>query len=241
MEFLKRKSTWRIVNLVLAIGLISYALIVGILKTVPYQNANLDQTSRSIFYHVPMWFAMTAMGYTSVVYSIRYLRKGRLRDDVRAREAAGLAVLFGILGLVTGIVWSRVTWAEALPDSDPAAWWPWDPKQTSALVCILIYLGYFVLRRSFDEETQRAKIASIFNIFAAASIYPLFYVVPKALGGLHPNTGDKGSALVDMSPELYAVFWPSIIGMICLAVALLDLRARAASIDLQLNDIENDV
>ena len=240
MEFLKQRSTWRTVNLALAIGLITYALVAGILKTIPYQNANLDQSSRSIFYHVPMWFAMMAMGYTSVVYSIKYLRKGRLRDDIRSREAASLTVLFGLLGLVTGIIWSRVTWAEALPDSDPAAWWPWDPKQTSALICILVYLGYFVLRRSFDEETQRAKIASIFNIFAAASIYPLFYVVPKALGGLHPNTGDKGSALVDMSPELYSVFWPGIIGMVCLSAALLDLRARAATIDLQLNDIENE-
>jgi heme exporter protein C len=180
------------------------------------------------------------MGYTSVVYSIMFLRKGNLKADAKAREAAKLTVFFGVLGLVTGVIWSRVTWAEGLPDSDPAAWWPWDPKQVSALVVVLIYAGYFVLRRSFDEETQRAKIAAIFNIFAAASIYPLFYVVPKALGGLHPNTGDKGSALVDMSPELYAVFWPGVIGMVCLAAWILDLRSRMAVAQLELYDLENE-
>lgn len=240
MAQIKRKTILRTLNMVLAFGLLSYALIAGMTKVLPYQNPNLDQTSRSIFYHVPMWFAMMAMGYTSVVYSIMFLRKGNLKADAKAREAGKLTVFFGVLGLLTGIVWSRVTWAEGLPDSDPAAWWPWDPKQVSALVVVLIYAGYFVLRRSFDEETQRAKIAAIFNIFAAASIYPLFYVVPKALGGLHPNTGDKGSALVDMSPELYAVFWPGVIGMVCLAAWILDLRSRMAVAQLEIYDLEND-
>jgi heme exporter protein C len=226
MEFLKRKSTWRTINLVVAIGLVSYALLRGLLLTLPYQSPNLGQTSRNVFYHVPMWFAMMIMAYTSVVHSIQFLRKGDLTHDLKSREAGKLTVFFGILGLLTGIVWSRVTWGEAMADSDPAAWWPWDPKQTSALICVLIYLGLFLLRSSFDEPVQRAKVAAVFNIFAAASIYPLFYVVPKALGGLHPNTGTQSSALGSMSPEFYVVFWPAVIGFICLAVALLDLKSR---------------
>lgn len=237
-RLLANKKNWRVVNITLAIGLISYAIIFGLTKTLPYQSPNLGQTSRSIFYHVPMWFAMMIMGYTSVVYSIRYLRGQRMEMDLRAGESARIAVLFGMLGLLTGIVWSRVTWGEALPDTDPAAWWPWDPKQTSALICILIYAGYFVLRMSFDEPTQRAKVAAVYNIFAAASIYPLFYVLPKALGGLHPNTGEKGSALVDMSPEFYSVFWPGVIGMVCLAVWIFDLRARVAVTHHELQELD---
>ena len=228
MEILKQKSTWRTLNLVLGISLVTYALVRGMLHTLPYQSPNLGQTSRNVFYHVPMWFAMMIMAYTSVVYSIRYLRNGDLTADLKSREAGKLTVFFGVLGLLTGIVWSRVTWGEAMPDSDPAAWWPWDPKQTSALICVLIYLGLFLLRSSFDEPVQRAKVAAVFNIFAAASIYPLFYVVPKALGGLHPNTGTQSSALGSMSPEFYVVFWPAVIGFICLAAALLDLKSRLA-------------
>ena len=240
MSFLKRKSTWRIVNLGLAIGLITYALIQGLTQTLPYQSPNLGQTSRNVFYHVPMWFAMMAMAYTSVVYSIQYLRKGDLKSDLRAREAGLLTVFFGVLGLLTGIVWSRVTWGEAMPDTDPAAWWPWDPKQTSALICVLIYLGLFLLRMSFDEPQQRAKIASVFNIFAAASIYPLFYVVPKTLGGLHPNTGNQASALGTMSPEFYGVFWPAVLGFVCLAIAILDIRARLAVANHQLQEMYDE-
>ena len=180
--------------MVLAIGLIGYAIIVGLSKVLPYQNANLGQTSRTIFYHVPMWFAMMAMAYTSVYHSIQFLRKMKPRHDILARESARLTVFFGLLGLITGSIWSRVTWGEALATSDPAAWWPWDPKQTCALICVLIYAGYFLLRVSFENVIQRAKVAAVLNIFAAASVYPLFYVVPKVLGGLHPNTGEQGSA-----------------------------------------------
>lgn len=234
------KDILRWVNLTLAVGLVSYAVIYGLSKTLPYQSPNLGQTSRSVFYHVPMWFAMMIMGYTSVVYSIGYLRKMNPRSDLLAREAGRLAVVFGVLGLITGAIWSRVTWGEALPDSDAAAWWPWDPKQTSALICILIYLGYFLLRRSFEEPVQRAKVAAVYNVFAAASIYPLFYVIPKVMGGLHPNTGDKGSALVDMSVDFYSVFWPAILGFICTSIWLLDLRGRTAIAHYELNSLDDE-
>jgi heme exporter protein C len=240
MELLKHKSTWRTLNLVLAAVLVTYALVQGMLQQLPYQGPNLGQTSRNVFYHVPMWFAMMVLAYTSVVYSVIYLRTGNLKMDLRAREAARLTVLFGVLGLLTGIVWSRVTWGEAMPDSDPAAWWPWDPKQTSALIVVLIYLGLFLLRMSFEEPVQRAKVASVFNIFAAASIYPLFYIVPKSLESLHPNTGGKQSALGSMSVEFYGVFWPAVIGFICLGIALFDLRARAAVASLKIQEMYDE-
>ena len=237
---MKTKDILRTANMALAIGLIGYAIVMGLSKTLPYQSPNLGQTSRNVFYHVPMWFAMMAMGYTSVVYSIMYLRGMKPKNDLLAREAGRLTILFGVLGLVTGAVWSRVTWGEALPATDPAAWWPWDPKQTSALICVLIYCGYFVLRRSFEDETQRAKVAAVFNIFAAASIYPLFYVIPKVMGGLHPNTGDKGSALVDMSPEFYSVFWPAVFGFVFLSIWLLDLRGRTAVAIHEINTLQDE-
>lgn len=226
--------------MVLAIGLISYAVVYGLSKTLPWQNANLSQTSRNVFFHVPMWFAMMVMGYTSVVYSVLFLRKAKPHHDLLARESAKLTVVFGFLGLLTGAIWSRVTWGEALPATDPAAWWPWDPKQTSALICVLIYMGYFLLRSSFEDELQRAKISGVFNIFAAASIYPLFYVIPKVLGGLHPNTGDQGSALVDMSAEFYSVFWPSVLGFICLAIWIFDFMGRKAIVEHRLNQLQYD-
>jgi heme exporter protein C len=189
---------------------------------------------------VPLWFAAMLMGYTSVVYSIMYLRKQDLKLDAKANEAAKLMLLFGTLGLITGIIWSRVTWGEGKSDFEADAWWPWDPKQTSALICVLIYAGYMVLRRSFDEPNQRAKISNVYNIFAAASIYPLFYVIPKVLGGLHPNTGNDQTALKGLSSGQNSIFWMGVLGMVLLSIYLLDLRIRAKVMEQKLEELEDE-
>lgn len=234
------KSIARVVLAVLALGCYAYAITAGLSAKVPYQNPINEQTARNLFYHVPLWFAGMLMGYTSVFYSIQYLRKSDLKWDVRAHEAARLMLLFGLLGLATGIIWSRVTWGADKGDWDPQAWWPWDPKQTSAMICVLIYAGYLVLRRSFDDPAQRAKVGAVYNIFAAASIYPLFYAIPKAMGGQHPNTGNDSSALKGLSSAQSSVFWIAVLGVMLLSILLLDLLVRYRTARLAVEALEED-
>jgi heme exporter protein C len=221
-----------------AVGLVTYALVFGLTTTLPNRGPILGQTSRNIFYHVPMWFAMMAMGYTSVVQSILFLRRRDLERDLAAKVAARLALLFGVLGLLTGSAWSRVTWGENMRASDPSAWWAWDPKQTSALICVLLYGAFFLLRASFEEPRLRATVSAVYNIFAAASIYPLFYLLPRAMQGLHPGAQGEGATVFDMSPEFYRIFWPSILGFVLLSVWLLDLGTRAEKLRHRIQEID---
>jgi heme exporter protein C len=234
------KSIVRIVLGLTVLACFGYAIYAGLSAKLPYQSPMNGQTARNIFYHVPLWFAAMLMGYTSVVYSIMYLRKHDPKWDVRAHEAARLMLLFGILGLATGIIWSRVTWGADKADTDPQAWWPWDPKQTSALICVLIYAGYMVLRRSFDDAGQRGKVAGVYNIFAAVSIYPLFYVIPRVMGGQHPNTGNDQSALKGLSSTQSSIFWIAVLGMICLAIWILDWRIRFRQAQLAVEEMEDE-
>jgi heme exporter protein C len=234
------KSIARILLGITVLGCFSYAIFAGLSVKVPYQNPMNAQTARNFFFHVPLWFGAMLMGYTSVVYSILFLRKQDLKWDIRAHEAAKLMLLFGLLGLATGIVWSRVTWGADKQNTDPQAWWPWDPKQTSALICVLIYAGYMVLRRSFDDNTQRAKVAGVYNIFAAASIYPLFYVIPRVMGGQHPNTGTDQSALKGLSSSQFSIFWLAVLGMICLAIWILDVMVRYRQTKMALEALEDE-
>lgn len=234
------KSIVRTLLGIMVLACTAYVVYSGLGAKVPYQNPMNEQTARNFFFHVPLWFAAMAMGYASVVYSILYLRKQDLKWDIRAHESARLMLLFGLLGLATGILWSRVTWGEDKGDLDPQAWWPWDPKQTSALICVLIYAGYMVLRRSFDEPGQRAKVAGVYNIFAAASIYPLFYAIPKAMGGQHPNTGTDQSALKGLNAAQFSIFWLAVLGMICLAIWIMDLRVRYRTAQVALQNMEDE-
>ena len=234
---------------ILAIVLLLYAIIYGMMVQMPY-NPIWGQSSRAIFYHVPMWFAMLVMMGISVWHSIKLLRSldpdaERLQNplffDIKAKEAARVGVLFNILGLATGIVWSRVTWGENIPGNEFAAWWAWDPIQVCALVSLLIYLAYFLLRSSFSEEEPRAKISAVYNIFAASTLIPLFFVVPRMLSGLHP-TAEKGSFVFreGVTPEIRMILYPGMIGFICLGIWLYNLRHRSGSLSLRLEEILAD-
>ena len=241
------KRLWNITYKTLAIGLILYVLIAGMFISMP-QNGVWGQTVRNFFYHVPMWFAMLAMMGISVYYSIRILREldpdrertvNPLLLDVRAREAAKVGVLFNILGLITGILWSRVTWNENISSDQFAAWWGWDPIQVSALISLLIYLAYFLLRSSFTEPEQRGKISAVYNIFAAATLIPLFFIVPKLLDGLHPTAAGQGSFVIKgqgMTNEARLIFYPAILGFTFLGLWLYELRHRAESLKIRLED-----
>lgn len=218
-----RKNGYKI----LSILLIGYALLAGLLRDLPDMGGNMAQTSRNVFYHVPMWFTLYLLMTISVVYSIRYLLTGKPFTDIVAREAARTGILFGLLGLSTGIIWSRVTWRELIPSDSFAAWWSWDPKQTMVVVALMIYFAYFILRSGIEEPGARARISAVYNIFAAASLIPLTLILPRMLGGLHPG-GDEGNPLenIRLSNEFRAVFYPSVLGFMLLAVWILELRVR---------------
>jgi heme exporter protein C len=219
----------------IAVVFLSYALIAGLASKLPDIGGNIQQTSRNLFYHVPMWFTMYLMMAFSVWYSIRFLQHGKSTFDLQAKESGIIGVLFGLMGLLTGIVWSRVTWGEAMPDHNPGAWWVWDPKQTGALIAVLAYIAYFLLRASIENANRRARVAAVYNIFAAAMLVPLTLIIPRILGGLHP--GAEGGPVFnasDISAQYRIVFYPAIIGFMCLALWLLELRVRMAKLAAQL-------
>ena len=247
---MRQKSFWNDFYKWLATGLLLYALIYGMTVTMPY-NPIWGQSARVIFYHVPMWFAMLTMMGISVFFSIKLLRsldpdletpQSPLIHDIRAKESAAIGVMFNILGLVTGIIWSRVTWGENLPSSDFSAWWAWDPIQVSALISLLIYLAYFLLRSSFTEPEQKARVSAVYNIFAAATLIPLFFIIPRMFDGLHPTAG-KGPIIFDKSQVTTAtrlILYPAMLGFILLGVWIYEIRTRLGFLTKKLDDAQAD-
>jgi len=125
----------------------------------PYRNI-LAETIRNTYFHVSLWFGMFLLLIGSVVYSFKYLRKFRIEDDLRSKSLTGVGVVFGLLGCATGAIWAKNTWG---------TYWTTDVKLNMAAVAMLIYLAYFVLRGSFQDETKKARIGAVYNIFAFAA------------------------------------------------------------------------
>jgi heme exporter protein C len=213
-----RKIWWKI----LCIVIIFYVIVMGIMGPVP-RLAIINESIRNTYFHVALWLAMTTLLFVSMIFSIRYLNKGRISDDDVASELAKSAIFFGILGCLTGSVWANYTWG------DP---WPNDPKLNGAAVGILIYLAYLLLRSSFEDEQRKARISSVYNIFAFAVFIPIIYILPRLTDSLHPGSGGNSTfGSYDFDNNIRRVFYPAIIGYILLGLWLAELRIRVKVIN----------
>lgn len=212
------KYWWKI----LCILFLLYAIIGGFLMPVP-RLPILHESIRNLYFHVPMWFGMLLLFAISVMYSIRYLSKFRKEDDIIAIEAANVGILFGLLGITTGMVWAKYTWG---------AWWSNDPKQNGAAIALLIYAAYFVLRNSMDDFEKRAKISAVYNIFAFSTLIPLLFILPRLTDSLHPGSGgNPGFNAYDLDNNMRMVFYPAVVGWSLLGIWMINLRVRLTRIE----------
>lgn len=183
----------------------------------PYQNV-IYESIRNTYFHVPMWFVLLFLFCASVWYSVQYLRQPTPENDRHAAAYAEAGLLFGTLGLLTGMIWANYTWGKP---------WSNDIKQLMTAVALLIYMAYFILRRSFDEYEKGARLAAVYNIFAFASLVPLLYIVPRMFASLHPGaTGNPAFGSQDLDNTMRAVFYPAIIGWTLLGFWVAELRIR---------------
>ena len=225
-----RSRTYRVITAAIALWMTAVVL-AGFLLPIPQLNI-LEASARNLYFHVPMWFAMMVGMLISAYYSARFLASNRTLYDVRAEQAAFVAILFGVLGLVTGMVWARFTWYVGT-----GKWWNFDPKQSMAAVELLILAAYFVLRSSIDEPRKRGRIAAVYNLFAVVTAPFLLYVLPRQMQSLHPGgEGSPAFSQTDLAPIMRMVFYPAVIGFIALFWWIYTQRVRARLIERRLEE-----
>ncbi len=218
------KNWWKI----LASVFVLFSVVGGLLIKVPTLPI-LHETIRNLYYHVPMWFAMIVIYTIAVVYSIKYLKSGNENHDLIAVESVNVGLLFGLVGLLTGMIWANFTWGSP---------WPNDPKLNSAAIATLMYLAYTVLRSSLEEEQKRAKISAIYNIFSYPVMVVLLFVLPRMTDSLHPgNGGNPGFGAYDLDSNMRLVFYPAVLGWIGIAIWIMNIRYRIRKIENKRNQI----
>jgi cytochrome c-type biogenesis protein CcsB len=77
------------------------------------------------------------------------------------------------VGLVSGAVWANEAWG---------SWWSWDPKETWALICWLVYAAYLHSRLSRGWQGRRPALVAA----AGLVVIVVCYIGVNLLGiGLH--------------------------------------------------------
>ena len=209
-----RQYWWKIICVVALV----YTCIEGFLGSVPALPI-INETIRNLYFHVAMWFGMMILFIVSVIYSIKYLRTNNHVFDIYALEYAKGGIVFGCLGLLTGSIWAGFTWG---------AFWSNDPKQLGAVIALLIYFAYLVLRNSMTDMDKRARIGAVYNIFAFAMLFPTIWIIPRMVESLHPGgMGNPALDTDDIDKRMRIVFWPGAVpGWTLLGVWITTLRIR---------------
>ena len=103
----------------------------------------------------------------------------------------------GLLGLTTGMIWAQFTWG---------AFWVNDPKLNGTAVTLLIYLAYFILRNSIENQDSKARISAIYNIIAFVMMIVFIGVLPRITDSLHPgNGGNPAFGNYDLDSNMHGI------------------------------------
>ena len=213
------------------IVLLLYAHLAGLLMEVPRLNI-VNETIRATYFHVPMWFGMVFLFTLSLYHSILYLQRPSLDVDTKAESFAHTGLAFGLLGIFTGMVWANYTWGSP---------WHGDPKQNGAAIAVLVYLAYFVLRGSLENQEQRARLSAVYNIFAFAAMVPLIFIIPRLTDSLHPGSGgNPGFNMYDLDSRMRMVFYPAIAGWFIIGFWIASTRIRYKILFEEYADLEHE-
>ncbi len=206
---------------IFCILLLTFTATAGILFEVP-RLPILNETIRVLYFHVPMWFTMIFLLLLSSVNAYRFISTKNIKYDLISYNYAHVGVYFGIIGILTGMIWANYTWG---------TFWTNDPKLNGSAIGLLIYFGYFILRNSIEDESKKAKVSSVYSVFAFSMLIPLIFILPRLTDSLHPgNGGNPGFNVYDLNSQLRIVFYPAVIGFICLGLWIADVKHKLLKI-----------
>ena len=191
--------------------------------TFPFRGL-LFETIRNTYYHVPLWFGMLFLFIGAAIQAVKYLRTKNPDHDMRSEAMTSVGLLYGVLGLITGMIWAKHTWG---------TYWTWEEvKMNMTAIALLLYFAYFVLRFAFDDLEKRARISSVYNLFIFAALIPLIYVVPRLVDSLHPGSGgNPAMGGEDLDSTMRMIFYPAIIGWTLMGFWIATLRYRYKALE----------
>ena len=176
------------------------------------------QSSRILFFHVPMaWVSLLAF-VAAAVWSLRYLYRGRdPRHDRAAAVAVQLGLVFGVLATVSGAIWANIEWG---------TWWNWDPRQTSILLSLLFYAAYLALRSAIEDPQTRGRLSAVYALLGLVVTPFFFFIVPRITFSLHPEPVLNAQGQIEMESRMQQVLYASTIGFTALFFWVHNLQCR---------------
>ncbi|MFZ1906022.1 MAG: heme ABC transporter permease CcmC [Steroidobacteraceae bacterium] len=178
-----------------------------------YQQGN---DFRILYVHAPSAW-MSLMVYTTMAVAAAVGLIWRMKvAHAAAASCAAIGASFTFAALVTGSLWGARMWG---------TWWEWDPRLTSELILLFLYLGYMGLRAAI-EDTQRADRASGLLAVVGVVNVPIIHYSVVWWNSLHQAPSVMRLGKPAMPPAMLLPLLIMLAGFTLLFAALLLVRLR---------------
>lgn len=172
----------RAFQILVVLTAVAYVAVINVIFLKVPVEATMGIVQKIFYFHVPAAVSMYVGAGACFVGSAGYLARGTRNWDALARSGAEVAVVMGMMVLVTGPLWAAKAWG---------VYWTWDPRLTTSLLSILIYVAYVVLRSFAGDGDAERKFAAALGVLGAANLPIIHYSVRK-WGGNHPTVISSG-------------------------------------------------
>src|SRR3989337_1185019 len=216
---MQKRGRGRRVTGILALAFILVGLYFALIEAPP--DAYQGEVQRIMYVHIPSILTAYLSFFIVFIGSCLFLWKRGKRDDILARSAAEIGVLFTGLTIIEGSIWGKPTWG---------VWWTWDARLTLTAILFLIFAGYLMLRSLIEDETRGAVSGAVLGVIGFLDI-PLIHMSVYWWRTLHQPPSilrpDK-APWENIHPALLTALAINFVAFLLLYFYLLSLRLRLA-------------
>jgi heme exporter protein C len=189
-------------------------LIGGLLLAPPdYQQG---EGFRILYVHVPnAWLSLSTYVVMAVSAFVGLVWRINVAHAVAA-SCAAIGASFTAVALATGMLWGRPMWG---------TYWEWDPRLTSELLLLFLYLGYMGLRNAIDDTGRADRASAVLAIVGVVNV-PIIHYSVIWWNSLHQAPSVMKFGKPTMATSMLVPLLLMWAGFTALFVALLLIRAR---------------
>ncbi len=172
---------------------------------------------RILYIHVPSaWMSMAVFAIMAFQATLALVWRIKL-CEILAMACAPIGAGFTLITLLTGAIWGKPMWG---------TWWDWDPRLTTELILLFMYLGVMGIYGAIDDRRIAARAASFLAIVGVVLLPVIRYSVVW-WNSLHQGQTIRVFGESSMDPSMLAPLLWMIVGTKFWFVGALLARARA--------------
>jgi len=123
---------------------------------------------RIIYVHAPVaWLSLMIYVVMASSAAVGLIWRMTVAYAVAA-SCAPIGASFTAVALATGMLWGRPMWG---------TYWVWDPRLTSELLLLFLYLGYMGLRNAIDDIGRADRASAVLAIVGVVNVPIIHYSV----------------------------------------------------------------